>query len=120
MLFEQVKKEKIDTVPFVKNSIIEGDKVMSFQIEHDGKLYLISQTDYSGLRISTPKADTIEKRYQVSGKINGLEIKPMTFKEKSKAAKMMATDDGLTVIEVDFNVTANGEEDDYDKSDFPF
>lgn len=105
MKYDRLKNEDIEKLDFVKNAVIVGTELRSFEVLINGENYYFEGSEYSPVKVSRKAPDVIEERWIVSGSIDGFTIEPMNFKEEFEADA--ATKHGLVKSSVQFNVTKN-------------
>ena len=108
MNYKEIKNTQIASLPFVKHVIINDGSVKTIEMEFEGKQYLIS-CSWENIKISEPKPDEFKDVFQLTGEINGAEIKPKIFETEREADAFLSTlgDNTLVKDKVQFNVTKN-------------
>lgn len=109
MKYDRLKNEEIEKLAFVKNAVIVGTELRSFEVVIDGENYYLEGSEYSPVKVSRKAPDVIEDRWTISGTVAGHTIIPVVFDNEYDADSNLKAADCETLVKsaVKFNVTKN-------------
>lgn len=109
MLYTKLTATEINNLNSIFDIVIENNNLKSFKIydnNSDAVLYVSPSTYGNFIEISQPTKPEIEDRYQVIGKINGIDISPKAFETREEAERFQdKIDDGGKIQILKYNMT---------------
>lgn len=108
MILKTLTKDEMNqSLGFLQDVIIQDGNLKSFKMYIGGQLFMFSHTDYYGIKVLMPEPDKVSQKYEVSGKIDGHEIKEKIFDDVHDAEDFVKKLDDGKIKEIHWNETHN-------------